>query len=167
MKTLFKIVFWVIIIPELFYQFGYKAGFADADKNTQCAEINITVPKNEVQPIPTATPSASPKKLQSIDSGKVSYYTNDYCEAFNPSCLTASGEPFDDSKFTAACAGGFALGSKVRVSYNGKSVDVVCNDRGSFSESYGRIMDLSKAAFEALAPLSKGVLAVNVEEVSK
>jgi len=40
-----------------------------------------------------------------------------------------------------------------------------CNDRGSFNEKYNREMDLSKATFATLAPLSKGVIAVKIEKL--
>ncbi len=38
-----------------------------------------------------------------------------------------------------------------------------CNDRGSFEKAFGRVADLSKASFQELAPLEKGVLQVQYE----
>jgi rare lipoprotein A len=49
----------------------------------------------------------------------------------------------------------------VTVTYlaSGKSIEVVINDRGPFG---GRVIDLSDEAFEALAPLSQGVMDVRL-----
>ena len=60
---------------------------------------------------------------------------------------TASGERFDPSDFTAAHRS-LPLGSKVRVTYQGRSVVVRINDRGPFAA--GRVIDLSKAAAERI-----------------
>lgn len=113
-----------------------------------------------VQPIQGNTPTQAGKV-----TGEVSFYTNDYCRKHNPKCHTASGEVFDDTKFTAACAPRYSLGSTLRVTYKDVVVLVRCNDRGSFNARYNRLLDLSKASFEALAPLSKGHIIVEVEVV--
>ena len=105
----------------------------------------------------------TPVKKEAI-IGEASYYDKTYCENYNPSCITASGEKFDDTKLTSACDRGFPLGTILKVSYEGKSVVVKCNDTGSF-DRYGRILDLSRAAFMRLSPLSKGVILVEIEEV--
>lgn len=69
--------------------------------------------------------------------------------------LTASGEPFDASKLTAAHKN-LPLGTKVKVTNtaNGKSVTVRINDRGPYSGS--RCIDLSKAAMQAVGGISAG-----------
>ncbi len=63
---------------------------------------------------------------------------------------TASGEIFDNKKYTAAHKK-LPFGTKVRVTNeaNGKSTMVVINDRGPFSK--GREIDLSKRAFRDIA----------------
>jgi rare lipoprotein A (peptidoglycan hydrolase) len=100
---------------------------------------------------------------------KASWYgVVEYCEKYNPSCIMANGQKLDDGAFTAACGSRWKVGNikngtpgdMISVSYNGKMVIVECTDRGSFEEKYGRQLDLSKAAFSALAPLSKGVIEV-------
>jgi rare lipoprotein A len=75
---------------------------------------------------------------------------------------TASGEIFDDRKFTAAHKT-LRLGSKARVVNlsNGKSVEVVINDRGPHVE--GRIIDLSEASAKALGMVERGVTQVQVQ----
>ena len=118
----------------------------------------IVIPTEK--PIPTA--SLTP--VLAREYYEVSFYDQSYCDKYSPKCITASGEKFIDSDFTAACSSRHALGERHRLSYKGNSVVVRCNDRGGF-ESLGRDMDLSKASFEALAPLSKGILQVQIEEL--
>ena len=64
--------------------------------------------------------------------------------------------------FSTACWNEYAKGTKFKVSYMGKSVVVVCNDRGRFKEM-GRFLDLSSGAFKSLAPLSRGLIKTDVE----
>jgi rare lipoprotein A (peptidoglycan hydrolase) len=75
---------------------------------------------------------------------------------------TASGEIFDQTKFTAAHKT-LPLGSRARVTniQNGNSVEVEINDRGPFVE--GRILDLSRAAARALGFISSGTAPVRLE----
>jgi len=75
---------------------------------------------------------------------------------------TASGDIFDESKLTAAHRT-MPLGSKARVTHlgNGKSVEVLINDRGPYIE--GRVIDLSRAAAKALGIIDKGVAKVEVQ----
>jgi len=75
---------------------------------------------------------------------------------------TASGEIFDETKFTAAHKT-MPLGTRARVTHleNGKSVEVVINDRGPYTE--GRMIDLSQAAARALGMISNGVAKVRIE----
>jgi len=98
--------------------------------------------------------------------GRVSWYGQEYCDKHNPKCLTASGERFDEGDLTCACADWIPLRSRILVSHEGRSVVVVCNDRGNF-ESKGRVLDLSKASFAELAPVSKGVIDVEIEVIGK
>ncbi|QCN96132.1 septal ring lytic transglycosylase RlpA family protein [Azospirillum argentinense] len=75
---------------------------------------------------------------------------------------TASGERFDQNKPTAASRE-LPLGSKVTVTNqdNGKSVDVIVNDRGPYVD--GRVIDLSKKAAKQLDMIEDGVAPVRVE----
>ena len=98
-------------------------------------------------------------------TAKISWYGNEYCEKYNPACGQACGGTFDESNFTAACASKYDCGDRLRVTYGDREVIITCTDRGSFEEKYSRELDLSKGAFEALAPLSKGILTVEVEEL--
>jgi rare lipoprotein A len=67
---------------------------------------------------------------------------------------TASGEPFNPYGFTAAHRT-LPLGTKLIVSYGGRSVEVTVNDRGPYSG--GRELDLSQGAAEYLGLTYAGV----------
>ena len=78
---------------------------------------------------------------------------------------TASGEIFDQNKFTAAHRT-LPWGSIVKVTNldNGKSVEVRINDRGPYTKA--RVIDLSRAAARALAMVKSGVSPVRIELLS-
>jgi len=71
---------------------------------------------------------------------------------------TASGEPFNASDYTAASRT-LPFGTKLIVTYEGRSVVVRVNDRGPFSEAD---LDLSQAAAEYLGMTAVGVATVDV-----
>lgn len=83
-----------------------------------------------------------------------SYYG--YSHAGN---MTASGVPFDPNGFTAAHKT-MPLGTPLLVSYGGKSVEVIVNDRGPYVD--GIDIDLSQAAAEAIGLTGPGVAPVDV-----
>lgn len=109
-----------------------------------------TKPTPTEQPIPT--PTSTPEPKLSYHYGEASWYD--------------TGEESDDT-LTTACSDDFSVGSILIVTYQEKSIKVRCNGRGAFKEVFGRILDLSKEAFSRLAPLSKGVIFVKVEEKEK
>ncbi len=74
--------------------------------------------------------------------------------------LTASGEVFDAYGYTAA-HNTLPLGTEITVTYAGRSVDVVVNDRGPYSG--GRELDLSQGAAEYLGLTAAGVDYVDFE----
>jgi rare lipoprotein A len=71
---------------------------------------------------------------------------------------TANGDIFDPNKLTAA-SNSHKMGTRLRVSYKGKSVVVKVNDTGGFKK-YGRVLDLSERAAEVLGMKQKGVARV-------
>lgn len=75
---------------------------------------------------------------------------------------TASGEVFDPSDLTAAHRT-LPFGTRVRVTdlETGATVEVRINDRGPFRP--GRVIDLSRAAAEALDSLGRGVIDVRID----
>lgn len=86
----------------------------------------------------------------------------------------ANGQPFDPDKLTAACWF-YPLGTRVRVSCASpgasppRSVLVTITDRGPAERlvNQGRVIDLSHAAFRALASPNIGVIQVTVEPEGK
>ncbi len=94
-----------------------------------------------------------------LADGEASYYG----EKFHGR-TTASGEIFDASAFTVAHLT-YPFGTRLKVTSveTGKSVVVRVNDRGPYVEDPARIIDLSKAAFEYIAPLSRGIIEVKIE----
>ena len=94
-----------------------------------------------------------------IERGQASYYADKY-----QSRQTANGERFDQNKRTAAHKT-LPFGTIVNVTNlnNGRSVLVRINDRGPFIR--GRIIDLSKSAFSAIANTRLGVINVVIEVI--
>lgn len=89
--------------------------------------------------------------------GKGSYYA-DFFEGRG----TASGEPYRAAELTAAHLT-LPFGTIVKVTNleNGNSVTVKINDRGPYIT--GRVIDLSRTAFEAIAHPGQGVIYVEYE----
>lgn len=81
---------------------------------------------------------------------------------------TASGERFNENDLTAAMWN-VKFGTKFKVTNkdNGKSVIVRINDRGPNKKLVkgGRVIDLSKGAFEKIGNLKEGVVKVKVEMI--
>ena len=113
-------------------------------------------------PSPPETEQAPPATSQPtmMETGVASWYGPKFHGK-----LTASGEVFNQEKFTAAHQT-LPWGSRVKVTNlaNGKSVDVRINDRGPFGK--GRIIDLSRAAARALGMVGRGITTVRVEWLS-
>ena len=78
---------------------------------------------------------------------------------------TANGEPFNGTSITAASRT-LPFGTRLRVTYQGKSVVVRINDRGPFHRDkhgrYDRDLDLSHAVAKALGTIHAGVATVLV-----
>ena len=91
-------------------------------------------------------------------SGKASYYWQGQ--------QTASGARFNPSAMTAAHRS-LPFGTRVRVTNqsNGRSVVVTINDRGPFIG--GRIIDLSRAAAQAISMTGAGVASVSLEVLGR
>lgn len=103
-------------------------------------------------------------------SGKASYYSTECCR-FNPdpACPMASGRSlYAAEKAGESFAAGWRwpLGTKLRVTNisNQKSTIVFIQDRGP-AKRLGRIIDLSKKAFQEIADTRSGVIRVTVEVI--
>ena len=107
----------------------------------------------------TGRASPSPPKEErwrSVERGAATYYGAEF-----QGRRTSSGAPFDMYALTAASRT-LPLGSRAKVTNlaSGKSVVVTINDRGPWVG--GRILDLSQEAFSRIAPISCGVVWVEI-----
>ncbi|MEU8259581.1 septal ring lytic transglycosylase RlpA family protein [Micromonospora sp. NPDC048999] len=125
---------------------------------TQAASRSKT---RTASPKPTATATKAPATKSTpapkvVDSGS--------CGAsfYDEGQMTANGENFNPNALTAAHKT-LPFNTMVRVTNpaNGKSVVVRINDRGPFIS--GRCLDLSRAAFAAIASTSLGAVTVRYE----
>lgn len=92
--------------------------------------------------------------VRAAECVRASWYGKESC--VNPkNCRTANGERYTGNDLTAAHRT-LPFGTKLRVTYRGKSVDVRINDVGP-AKWTGRGIDLSKAAAKRLGMIDKGV----------
>lgn len=97
----------------------------------------------------------------SVQQGYASFYSDRLAGH-----STANGESYDPSQLTAAHRS-LPFGTRVEVRRvdTGASVEVRINDRGPYAGTQ-RIIDLSRAAAEAIAMIRAGVVAVTVRVLS-
>ena len=117
------------------------------------------ISRSETQPLPTRAPRKGQSRIAGSplqQTGRASWYDLD--------SLTASGEKLNDAALTAA-HNNLPFGTKVRIDNvaNGRSVVVRINDRGPFVA--GRIIDVTKAAAEALDMIAEGVVDVRLSVI--
>jgi rare lipoprotein A len=109
---------------------------------------------SKTTPKATTSPKAKTEQVTGTGSCGASFYDEPQG--------TANGETFDPEALTAAHKT-WAFDTRVRVTNpdNGKSVIVRINDRGPYID--GRCIDLSRAAFRAIASLDAGHIDVRYE----
>jgi rare lipoprotein A len=116
---------------------------------------------------PAAPPTKKATQAPTPPSGGGNVTSSGSCGAsfYSDGQRTANGEYFDPNAFTAAHKT-LPFNTRVRVTNpsNGKSTTVRINDRGPYAG--GRCLDLSRAAFAAIANLSAGVITVKYEVLS-
>ena len=100
--------------------------------------------------------AAYPACAETVE-GKASYYADSL-----QGHQTANGDYYDKAAMTAAHRT-LPFGTRVTVTYlrNGKSVEVIINDRGPYVD--GRIIDLSGAAAAALGLQESGIGEVRLQ----
>ena len=136
--------------------------------NSVPADSQPAIVKTPITPPPPSIPATRPKAKagerstasgKSLQTGEASWYGPRFHGR-----TTASGDTFNQEAFTAAHAS-LPFGSKVRVTnlFNGKSVEVVINDRGPYVDN--RIIDVSRAAAKALNMKKVGTTTVRLELV--
>ena len=106
--------------------------------------------------------------IVAVFADTASWYDRASCQREGTSGIMANGKELRDEALTCA-SWDYAFGTYLRVSNidNGKSVVVVVSDRGPAKRLYnkGRKIDLSRAAFRAIADLKRGVIKVAIKEV--
>jgi len=116
---------------------------------------------------PAAPPTKKPATAPSQPSGGGNVSSSGTCGVsyYGDGQTTASGEPFNPNAYTAAHKT-LPFNTRVRVTNpkNGKSVVVRITDRGPFVS--GRCLDLTTAAFAAIASTSAGVITAKYEVLS-
>ncbi|HET7486854.1 MAG TPA: septal ring lytic transglycosylase RlpA family protein [Acidimicrobiales bacterium] len=116
-----------------------------------------TVPAAAAAPPPRPDPPPAGAGPALSGTGRASWYARGR--------WTASGERFDPGALTTASRT-LPFGTRLRVcrAPAGACVEVRVNDRGPAART-GRVLDLSRAAFAAIASLRAGVVAVTWEVV--
>lgn len=101
------------------------------------------------------------KNLKATKICKVSYYGKPFHGR-----KTASGKIYNMYDYTCAAINSIKLGTMLKVTNirNKKSIVVKVTDRGAFAK-YGRTLDLSYAAFNAIGNTKSGILKVKIERV--
>ncbi|MEW5894499.1 MAG: septal ring lytic transglycosylase RlpA family protein [Candidatus Omnitrophota bacterium] len=103
------------------------------------------------------------KSRQDLIVGMASWYSK---QSPGIKRTTANMEIFDDTAMTCAMWGvPFNQQIKITNLSNGKSVIVRVNDRGPNKRlvKKGRLIDLSRSAFQKIAPLKEGLVPVKIE----
>src|SRR5512135_2585039 len=110
-------------------------------------------------PPPVSPPPPPPAARPATVVGVASWYG----PGFNGH-PTASGQIYKQDELTAAC-NSFPLGSHLMVTNlaNGRSVEVLVNDRGPFKK--GRKIDLSYKAARTIGMLGPGTTRVSLEAI--
>lgn len=136
---------------------GIPGADADADRPAERAD------RGAVRVAPSA-PSPTPKSPGPSPAGRRGPGGTCNASYYSDGQRTANGEIFDPNGYTAAHRT-LPFNTRLRVTNvaNGKSTVVRINDRGPFVAD--RCLDLSRAAFAAIASLSSGVVTVRYEIV--
>jgi hypothetical protein len=108
-------------------------------------------------PLPPAVPDAGGSDGEV--TGLATWYGG--ADGYGPEDRMADGSYFDPNDPTIAATNGWPLGTRLRVCYLERCIEVEVRDRGAFSHA----LDLSYAAFSQLAPPSAGVITVTISPV--
>lgn len=134
---------------------------ADAPPRSAVASLRYELTsKSEDLPLDDGIPGDA-AALQELERGGASWYGIQFHQR-----RTASGERFDMGALTAAHKT-LPFGSRVcvRSLVNGREVMVRINDRGPFTQ--GRVIDLSRAAADAIGLLGLGIKQVALSVMTK
>lgn len=126
---------------------------------TEGTTSDLTAEMNKIAPVVQSMvpPADAAMSVERVAVGQASWYGTRF-----QGRPTASGEPFDMNKLTAAHRT-LPFGTRIRVvnESNGKSVVVRINDRGPYAGH--RIIDLSRKAAQTIGLETQGVGRVKLE----
>jgi rare lipoprotein A (peptidoglycan hydrolase) len=105
-------------------------------------------------PVAASIPAGA---ASSIISGIATWYGG--IDGFDSADGMADGTPFNPDDPTIAASNRWPLGTRLLVCRGANCVSVCIRDRGGFRHA----LDLSRAAFSRLAPLSSGVISVTIQ----
>lgn len=134
------------------------------------APLPVPVPETPPPPPPPPPPTPAPQPAYQVadvsypgspGSGAMYSIATWYggVDGFDLGDGMADGTPFNPDDPTITASNLWPLGTRLQVCHAGKCIQVVVRDRGAFRHA----LDLSRAAFASLAPLSSGVIDVTVE----
>ena len=150
MKSIYKFIMIIAVIGLV--------GFTIAT-NENVSGVNFVL-NEEFSTIPVITSKINPQiEYRNLGTMRASWYGPRFHGR-----LTANGEIYDQSAFTAAHKS-LKFGTLLRITNprTNKSIVVRINDRGPYIP--GRQLDLSKAAAEELGVIYGGVKKLKVEEI--
>ena len=117
----------------------------------------LVLPQPALSAVAGATVSRPATGPAAVIEGIATWYGGE--DGFDLGDGMADGTPFNPDDATIAAANRWPLGTALRVCHRDRCVYVRVRDRGAFHHA----VDLSRAAFALLAPLSSGVIDVTVE----
>jgi len=104
--------------------------------------------------------------IRAEEIGYASWYSRESCRREGTSGIMANGKELQDEDYTCAIWGQkFGTIIKVTNIETGASIQVMVTDRGPAKRlvKKGRVIDLSRASFQAICPLEKGLCKVKIE----
>lgn len=123
----------------------------------------------EIERIIIPAPQGSGDDMRQILlDGNVSFYSEDGCLGCRSDLVMKCGGRFNENDFTIAVRPDdrgeptIPCGTFLHVVHGKKSVTVRVADTGGFAK-YGRIGDLSKAAFAKIADLDRGIVRATIK----
>jgi rare lipoprotein A (peptidoglycan hydrolase) len=120
-------------------------------------QVQVASPAPTPAPPPRVVAAAGPSEGEV--TGLATWYGG--ADGYGPEDVMADGSYFDPSDPTIAAANAWPLGTRLRVCYEERCIEVQVRDRGAFSHA----LDLSYAGFSLLAPASVGVITVTISRI--
>ena len=120
-------------------------------------QVQVPSPAPNPAPPPRVVAAAGPSEGEV--TGLATWYGG--ADGYGPEDVMADGSYFDPNDPAIAAANAWPLGTRLRVCYEERCIEVQVRDRGAFSHA----LDLSYAGFSLLAPASVGVITVTISRI--